>query len=115
MSFLRSFWRQKKVRQTEMVEVQFSVNGTTLAVTGPDKAFIKSVEALDVGEYLITIVEDAFYDLHPFYVNVDGEGVAHVSAVSRSSIVVETVDLAGAPDDLNFSVGLIWLYTNYIR
>ena len=115
MSFLRSFWRQKKVRQTEMVEVQFSVNGTTLAVSGPDKAFVKSVTALGTGEYEIEMVEDAFYDLHPYYLTANGEGVGHVSAVSRSSVVVETVDLAGVADDLDFSIGLIWLYTNYIR
>lgn len=115
MSFLRSFWRQKKVRQTEITEVQFSVNGTTLAVSGVDRNFVRSVEALAPGQYLITLVEAAFFDLHPFFLNVDGVGVAHVLAVTKDTVTITTKDLLGADADLDFSIGLIWLYTNFIR
>lgn len=114
MSFIRSFWRQKKCRQTELTEVQFSVNGTTLAVSGVDKAFVKSVEALGTGEYLITLVEGAFYDLQPTHLAVTG-GVGHVVAVTKDTITVKTVDFTPVDADLDFSLGLVWLYTNYIR
>lgn len=114
MGFLNSFWRQKKCRQTELTEVQITVNGTTLAVSGIDKAFVESVSALGVGEYLITFKEIAQYNLHPTYLNVSN-GVGHVSAVTGQTMVVETEDLAGDPDDLDFSLGLVWLYTGFIR
>lgn len=115
MSFLRSFWRQKKSRQTELTEVQFTINGTTLAVSGVDKNFVKSVEALGTGEYLITLVEEAFHDLHPHFLNVNGQGTAHVVAVTKNTVTVNTLDLSDVAADLDFSLGLIWLYTNFIR
>lgn len=114
MSFLRSFWRQRKVRQNELTEVQIGVDASAVEATGIDKNFVQSVEALGTGQFLITLKERAFYDLHPHYLNVDG-GIGTVDAVTGQTVTVSTTDYAGVAADLDFSLGLIWLYTNYIR
>jgi hypothetical protein len=114
MSFIRSFWRQKKSRQNGLTEVQFSVNGTSLEVSGVDKFFVKSVESLGTGQYLIKFHEGATHDIAPFFLNVVN-GIGHIPAVTEDSITVNTKNFSGAAANRDFSVGLIWLYTNFVH
>lgn len=90
MSFLRSFWRQKKVRQNNLTEIIFSVIGGEAA--GLDKNFIKSVEQLAEGEYLVTFQEIAFQDIMPFFAHAITAGkIVAVTAISEQTVLVETV------------------------
>jgi hypothetical protein len=115
MSLIKSFWRNKKSRQKNLTEVNVGVNSTTGAAVGLDKAFVKSVEKLGVGSWLITLKEGAFQDLFPTFLNLAADGVGSVVAVTKDSITVETLDLSGVADDIDFTLGLVWHYNVTVR
>jgi hypothetical protein len=87
---IRSFWRQKKCRQNNLTEIIFDVVG--LQASGIDKSFIKSVERIARGEFLVTFQEIAFRDVHPIFVRAIQAGrLAHVTAVTEQSCLVELI------------------------
>jgi len=114
MTFLRSFWRQKKVRQADLTEVQFTLNSDS-SISGIDEFFIKSVVKNGVGSHTITFQEIAFQDITPAFLQPLAAGIGQISAVTEDSITVETQDLTGAAADISCSVGVVWHYNNFVR
>jgi hypothetical protein len=110
---MRSFWRQKKVRQNQLVEFQLELDASTTAVGGIDKAFVKSVTKLGTGVFKIVLKDIGFHNIQPTFLNVlPKDIVGHVAAVDKESITIATVDLAADPIDANVSFGALFHYDN---
>lgn len=113
---LNTFWRQKKVRQDNLTEVQFKlIAGVSPSAAGIDKAFVKSIVRNALGSYTVTFQEGAFQDVHPVYLHVDGLGIAQAAAVTEDSITIDIQDNLGAAADLNVNVGIVWMYKIFVR
>lgn len=115
MSLIKSFWRSKKSRQKNLTEVNIGVTASTGAAVGLDKAFVKSVEKLGTGSWLITLQEPAFQDLFPMYLQLGAAGTGSIAAVTKDSITVDTLNLSNVATDIDFTLGIIWHYNVMVR
>jgi hypothetical protein len=108
---IRSFWRQKKVRQNQLVEFQLELDASAVAVGGIDKAFVKSVVKLSPGLFKVTLKDIAFHNIQPIFLQpLDADVVGYVAAVDKESITIATTDLTAAPIDADVSFGALFHY-----
>jgi hypothetical protein len=108
---MRSFWRQKKVRQNQLVEFQLELDASATAVGGIDKAFVKSVTKLGIGVFKIDLKDIGFHNIQPTFLNpMVADVVGHVAAVDKESITITTVDLSATPVDADVSFGALFHY-----
>lgn len=110
---LHSLLRGLKVRQVGQIQMHISVNGTagTPAASGPDAAFISSIEDLGAGSYKINLKESA--KLAPFVsglVPLTDKANGRVVATTVSSITVQFDDsTSGAAMDADFNIQLQYM------
>ena len=98
-------------------EIFISVNGTALtpAASGIDAKAIASVQDLGAGNYKINLK-----DISPQDIVVGGivpttaSRIFRVTAIDTSSVTLQFSDLAGAPQDADFSITLNWLGTKHL-
>ena len=105
---IRSLWRSLRSRQLELTDVCVGV--TSDAAAGPDFGFIQSVERVSDGVYTLTFWEESQRDLEPTKLVMKTDGhVGHVSAVTKSSITVETQEVSsGNNSDADFLLTFVW-------
>jgi len=108
---IRSFWRQRKVRQNQLVEFQLELDASATAVGGIDKAFVQSVEKLGTGLFKVTLKDIAFHNIQPTFLQpLEADVVGYVAAVDKQSITVATTDLSASPIDADVSFGALFHY-----
>lgn len=90
--FVKSFTRQRKSRQQNLVEFTADVVGGQAA--GMDRGFIREVEDVAIGVKTIHLQEVSQRDIEPSrLVMLSADATGHVSAVTEDSITVETQTL----------------------
>jgi hypothetical protein len=110
---INSLKRNLQCRQVGQVQINLSVNGTatTPAASGPDAAFVLSVQDLGTGNYKINFKEPA--KLAPFcssLVLLTADSTIIVTASTVDSITVQAKSVAASPaaKDVDFNIQLQW-------
>jgi len=104
-----SLLRSLKVRQIGQISMNLLVNGTatTPVASGPDAAFVSSVEDLGTGNYKITLKDSAKQNLHiSGLVCLTADSTVIVTAVDKNSVTVQAKSVAASPaaKDIDFSI-----------
>lgn len=108
---LYSLLRGLKVRQVGQISLNISVNGTatTPVASGPDAAFVLSVQDLGLGNYKINLKESAKMNLHvSSLLALTADSTIIVTAADKSSVTVQAKSVAASPaakdSDLNIQI-----------
>lgn len=106
-----SLLRSLKVRQIGQISMHISVNGTatTPVASGPDAAFVTSVQDIGTGNYKITLKDSAKMNLHiSSIVCLTADSTVIVTAVDKNSVTVQAKSVAASPAakdiDLNIQI-----------
>lgn len=97
---LHSLIRGLKCRQVGQIQLNISVDGTvtTPVASGPDAAFVQSVEDLGTGNYKITLKESAKSALHISGVAcLTADATVQIVATDTSSVTVLAKSVASTP------------------
>jgi hypothetical protein len=110
---INSLKRNLQCRQVGQVQLNLSVNGTatTPVASGPDAAFVSSVQDLGTGNYKINFKEPA--KIAPFcsgLVLLTADSTIQVTASTVDSITVLAKSVASSPvaKDVDFNIQLQW-------
>jgi len=110
---IASLKRNLQCRQVGQVQLNLSVNGTaaTPVASGPDAAFVSSVQDLGTGNYKINFKEPA--KIAPFcsgLVSLTVDATIQVTASTVDSITVQARSIAATPaaKDVDFNIQLQW-------
>jgi hypothetical protein len=110
---INSLKRNLQCRQVGQVQLNLAVNGTatTPVASGPDAAFVSSVQDLGTGNYKINFKEPA--KIAPFcsgLVLLTADSSIIVTASTVSSITVQAKSIAASPaaKDVDFNIQLQW-------
>lgn len=106
---LYSLLRGLKVRQVGQISLNLTVNGTatTPVASGPDAAFVTSVQDLGTGNYKITLKEAAKLNLHiSSILLLTADSTIIVTAVDKDSVTVQAKSVAASPaaKDADFNI-----------
>jgi hypothetical protein len=106
---LYSLLRGLKVRQVGQISLNLSVNGTagTPVASGPDSAFVSSVQDLGTGNYKINLKELAKSNLHISSILIlTADSTAIVTAVDKESVTIQAKSVAASPiaKDIDFNI-----------
>jgi hypothetical protein len=110
---INSLKRNIQCRQVGQVQLNLSINGTaaTPVASGPDAAFVASVEDLGTGNYKINFKEVS--KIAPFcsgLVSLTADATIQVVASTVDSITVLAKSVASSPaaKDVDFNIQLQW-------
>ena len=110
---INSLKRNLQCRQVGQVQLNLSVNGTatTPVASGPDAAFVSSVQDLGTGNYKINFKEPS--KIAPFcsgLVLLTADASIIVTASTVDSITVQAKSVAASPiaKDVDFNIQLQW-------
>ena len=110
---IASLKRNLQCRQVGQVQINLSINGTaaTPVASGPDAAFVASVQDLGTGNYKINFKEPA--KIAPFcsgLILLTADSTIIVTASTVDSITVQAKSVAATPaaKDVDFNIQLQW-------
>jgi hypothetical protein len=102
-----SLLRSLKVRQIGQIQMHVALNGTatTPVASGPDAAFVTSIDKLGTGQYKITLKDKAKSNLLVSSVaSATASRIAKVHAVDTESATIYTFNDAGVAADADIIV-----------
>ena len=108
---LLSLKRALHCRQIGQIQMHVAINGTAgvPAASGPDAAFVTSVEDIGTGHYKITLKEKAKMNLVvSSIVSATDAIMCKVHAVDTESVTIKTFDKDGLAADADIIVQIQW-------